>query len=132
MFLECIGCWKYLKCELQALKQYVGINQAEVLKGRPRFIEIEEDDPLFEYDPHKYVLCKRCVRACKYLRGLGILEVKEKDGVQYIFTRFDLPLAEEVCKFCGLCIEVCPTGARRDKVEINTMEDNRKKDVTSL
>lgn len=113
--LECIGCWKYLNCELQALKQYVGVEHQELLKVRPRPFRPIEENPLILYDPSRCVLCKRCVRACRDLRGVGILEVRERDGFQYVYTAGDRPLAEAGCRFCGACVEVCPTGALRDK-----------------
>lgn len=114
--LECIGCWKYLNCELQALKQYVGVDQQELLRVRPRPFSPIEENPLILFDPSRCVLCKRCLRACRDLRGVGILEVRQRDGFQYVYTDGDKPLAEAGCRFCGACVQVCPTGALRDKI----------------
>lgn len=113
---DCTSCPKYMKCELQSLKQYLGVGDlpAEGVKALP----IDEGNPLFVLDPSRCVLCKRCVRACKDLRGIGVLEVKEKDGWSFVGTRSGRPLGEEGCMFCGSCVEVCPTGALRDKEEL--------------
>ena len=39
----------------------------------------------------------------------------KKDGETYIGTLNDLPLDASGCRFCGACIEVCPTGALQDR-----------------
>lgn len=114
---ECIGCAKYLNCELQSLKQFIGVNQEELLNYPVKPLSIIEENPLILFEPAKCVFCKRCVRACRDLRGIGILEVKEAEGYKYVYTQSGKPLKEEGCLFCGTCIEVCPTAAIREKKE---------------
>lgn len=113
---DCSTCPKYLNCELQALKQYLGYSEEP--SGRPRAFPLNEENPLFVHDPTRCVLCKRCIRACRDLRGVGVLEVRERDGQPFVYTRSGKPLAEEGCMFCGACVEVCPTGALRDREEL--------------
>jgi NADPH-dependent glutamate synthase beta subunit-like oxidoreductase/Pyruvate/2-oxoacid:ferredoxin oxidoreductase delta subunit len=115
---DCTGCPKYLNCELQSLKQYLGIPEVMATTGRLRAFPLNNDNPLFVHDPTRCVLCKRCIRACKDLRGVGILAVKESNGQAYVYTETGRPLADEGCRFCGACAEVCPTGALRDKEEL--------------
>jgi len=121
---DCGTCIKYLNCELQSLKQYVSEEEYKP-KGRARLFAVDFSNPLFVIDPNKCVMCTRCVRACKDLRGVGILVAKEKDGEKYIGTENGLPLAESGCRFCGACAEVCPTGSIMDKEEL-TKGKNRK------
>jgi formate dehydrogenase beta subunit len=115
---DCTGCPKYLNCEVQSLKQYLGIPEDMATSGRLRAFPLNTDNPLFVHDPTRCILCKRCIRACKDLRGVGILTVKESDGQAYVYTETGRPLADEGCRFCGACVEVCPTGALRDKEEL--------------
>jgi len=121
---DCGTCIKYLNCELQSLKQYVSEEEYKP-KGRARLFAVDFSNPLFVIDPNKCVLCTRCVRVCKDLRGVGILVAKEKDGERYIDTENGLPLADSACRFCGACAEVCPTGSIMDKEEL-TKGKNRK------
>jgi NADPH-dependent glutamate synthase beta subunit-like oxidoreductase len=65
------------------------------------------------------------VRACHDLRGVGVLSLVKKGKEAYIGTGSDSPLADAGCRFCGACVEVCPTGALRDKEELTRGKSRR-------
>lgn len=111
---ECSTCPKYGNCELQSLIQYIGANPAR-LKHRSKGMKVEEHNPLIEHDMNRCVLCGRCVRACDELRGVKVLHFKKKDQESYIGTLHAKLLQDSDCRFCTACVEVCPTGAIRDK-----------------
>ena len=121
---ECGSCEKYLNCELQSLKQYLGVEELRV-KRHAKLLPVITANPLFVYDPNKCVLCGRCVRACWDVRGVGVLHYRQKNGEFYVHTPDDVSLAEAACRFCGACTEVCPTGAIQDKEEL--MRDKNRK-----
>ena len=111
---DCLVCPSNLNCQLQAVAQYIGIDEPR-LKHHPRDIPTDYSHPLFVHDLDKCILCGRCVRACHELRGVGVLSFINRGKDAYIGTAFDRKLVEANCRFCGACIEVCPTGALRDK-----------------
>lgn len=111
---DCLVCQSNLNCQLQAVAQYLGITEQR-LKSIPRDVPPNNDNPLFEHDMNKCILCGRCVRACHELRGVGVLSFINRGKDTYVGTAFDRSLAEANCRFCGACIEVCPTGALKDK-----------------
>ncbi|MBI5591650.1 MAG: FAD-dependent oxidoreductase [Deltaproteobacteria bacterium] len=122
---ECVECNKYLNCELQSLKQYVGVgdeySSAKTLKPIP----IDTANPLFVHDYVRCIKCGRCVRACNELRGVGVLQfIKEGEPPRIGIPEARL-LAEAGCRFCGACVEVCPTGALRDKPELTAGKKRR-------
>jgi NADPH-dependent glutamate synthase beta subunit-like oxidoreductase/ferredoxin len=121
---ECGSCEKYLNCELQSLKQYLGVEELRI-KRHAKLLPVISSNPLFVYDPNKCVLCGRCVRACWDVREVGVLHYRQKDGEFYVHTPEDVSLAEAACRFCGACTEVCPTGAIQDKEEL--MRDKNRK-----
>lgn len=110
---DCGTCSKYLNCELQSLKQYFAIEELRV-RHRNRLLPVNSSNPLFVHDPNKCIACGRCVRACRDLRGVGVLYYTKKNQETCISTGADLPLGEAGCRFCGACAEVCPTGAIQD------------------
>jgi len=114
---DCGSCDKYLNCELQSLKQYLGVEELSV-RRRSKLLPINSGNPLFIHDPNKCVACGRCVRACEELRGVGVLFYVKKGKETITGTASDLPLADSGCRFCGACAEVCPTGAIQDKKEL--------------
>ena len=111
---DCGTCAKYLNCELQALKQYLETDKLEIPR-HTRLFTVDKSNPLLVFDPNKCVLCTRCIRACRDLRGVGILTIRKQGEDEYIGTNNGLPLAESGCRFCAACAEVCPTGAILDK-----------------
>jgi formate dehydrogenase beta subunit len=117
---DCGTCVKYLNCELQSLKQYLAEDELRV-RRRSRLFGYTDSNPLFSHEPNKCVLCGRCVRACRELRGVGVLYYKHSHGETYIGVgadpEKDVSLAEAGCRFCGACAEVCPTGAVLDREE---------------
>ena len=127
---ECGTCQKYLNCELQSLKQYLGVEELRI-KRHPRLLPVTGSNPLFVYEPNKCVLCGRCVRACCELREVGVLHYRERDGEFYIYTSDDGLLAESGCRFCGACAEACPTGAIQDK-DGAARDKNRKAALVAL
>ena len=122
---ECGTCQKYLNCELQSLKQYLGVEELRV-KRRAKLLPVNTGNPLFVYDPNKCVLCGRCVRACWELREVGVLHYREqRRRVPHLHRRGRARWPNPGCRFCGACAEVCPTGAIQDKEEL-VADKNRK------
>ena len=121
---DCSTCPKYGNCELQTLIQYIGANNAR-MKNRSRGFKMNEDNPLLIHDMNRCVLCGRCVRACKKLRGVGILDYQKKDMETYIGTLHDKLLKDADCRFCTACAEVCPTGTIRDKKVYSAADGTR-------
>lgn len=112
---DCTTCPKYLKCELQSLIQYLEVSTSR-LRRTLNSVPVNTENPLFVRDLNRCVSCGRCVRACKKLRGVDVLnyEMTEDDRVM-VDVKNHHTMAEENCRFCGACVEVCPTGALQDK-----------------
>lgn len=117
---HCTSCPKYGRCEMQLLIQYMNATGAR-MHNRVKKLPSKEN-PLILHDMLRCVLCGRCVRACKDLRGVGVLKYNKNNMETYVGTLHDKLLSETDCRFCGACAEVCPTGAIRDVLNFNATE----------
>ncbi|MFC1554192.1 FAD-dependent oxidoreductase [candidate division KSB1 bacterium] len=101
-------------CELQRIVDYVGIEP-----DTPKYVNNDlpriEKDPLFRRDYNLCIGCGRCVRMCQAVKGVYALGAVVKDNKLVVGTKNGPLLNEAECKFCGSCVEVCPTGALMDK-----------------
>jgi NADPH-dependent glutamate synthase beta subunit-like oxidoreductase/NAD-dependent dihydropyrimidine dehydrogenase PreA subunit len=101
------------RCELQKVAEYIGIRE-DILRYKPQGRAIIEDEPLFIRNYELCIGCTRCVRVCRDVRGIEVLGFVYSNG-ETIVGSLAPSLKESGCKFCGACVEVCPTGALTDK-----------------
>ncbi|MDH5450578.1 MAG: FAD-dependent oxidoreductase [Candidatus Bathyarchaeota archaeon] len=106
-------CPKLGNCELEKIAEYIGIRE-DTPRYVPQSLPVIKDDPLFTRDYNICIGCTRCVRVCQDIRGVKALSFVCKNGEAFVGTVAPT-LEESSCKFCGACIEVCPTGALTDK-----------------
>jgi len=106
-------CPKLGNCELERVAEYIGIRQ-DTPRYMPANLPVVKDEPLFMRDYNLCIGCTRCVRACQDLRGVKALDFVYRKGEVFVGTVAPT-LKEAACKFCGACVEVCPTGALMDK-----------------
>jgi len=124
---QCVECSQYLNCELQSVKQFLGIVEEVKVKRHIKPIPINTGNPLFVHDLFLCIKCGRCVRACNDLRGAEVLQFIEEAEETRIGIPDNRTLVEAGCRFCGACVEVCPTGAMRDKEEL--MEGKKRREA---
>ncbi len=111
---DCNSCPKYLKCEFQMLIQRQGATVGD-LRGTARGLAVNLANPLIIRDMDRCVACGRCVRVCHDVRKIAALTyTDDANGRKQVVTK-GASLLDSDCRFCGACVEVCPTGALRDQ-----------------
>ncbi len=102
--------------QLEKVVDWVGASDLlPGFKPAPKNLPILSDDPLYQRDPSMCILCGRCVRMCQDVRGVGGIGIINRGTESVVATSYDESLREVDCRFCGACVEVCPTGALSDK-----------------
>ena len=111
---RCVSCPNNKQCQLQDVVDYIGIEEV-FLPYRYKDLPIDNQGPLIQRNYNLCVLCGRCVQMCTDVRGIGTVSFINRGFETVVGTAFDRPLQESGCRFCGACVEVCPTGALMDK-----------------
>lgn len=115
---ECYACLRNQNCELQKLAEEHGLDHYDF--GHKTEKAWKNDNSSFSVirDKDKCIQCKRCIRTCMKLQGIGIFDQIFKGHEKCtIDTFWNKPMIETICVNCGQCINRCPTAALREKNE---------------
>jgi NAD(P)H-flavin reductase/ferredoxin len=111
---RCVFCSNRDRCELRILADEYDISDLDV----PiiyKNLELERNDPFMDRDYNLCVLCGRCARICEKIHETGTIDFVKRGKDARISTAFHRPHTETNCRFCGACIDICPTGALSDR-----------------
>jgi len=110
----CHTCNNKDVCEVRVLAEDLGLSELPVAPSyhqRP----IERSEPFMDRDLNLCILCGRCVRICKHQHGTAVIDFIERSSKTHIGQAFGRSLLDAGCRFCGSCVDVCPTGSLADR-----------------
>jgi predicted molibdopterin-dependent oxidoreductase YjgC len=110
----CVFCPVNGRCDLQSVVEAVGVERIHFPTER-RPGEIRRDDPFIDRDNSLCILCGRCVRICEEVRGASVLTFVGRGSETVIGTALDKRLVDSGCRFCGACVDVCPTASLSER-----------------
>lgn len=108
--LDCMTCDMAGACELQHLAYEYGIKETRY-PGQQHHYAVDTSNPFIQRDYDKCILCRRCTRACDEINGVEAIGLLNRGFSSKIGTPYDGPLQDSPCEFCGMCVELCPTGS---------------------
>lgn len=114
---DCLTCSRSENCELQALANKFNVSEVK-FEGEKTSHKIDDKSPAIVRDFNKCILCRRCVATCKNVQNIGAIDCTERGFESCISTSYNQSLNDVDCTFCGQCIESCPTGALKEKENI--------------
>lgn len=109
-------CEKLGDCELERVADYIVIPE-NTPRYKSKNLKKLEDNPFIARNYNLCIGCGRCVRACLDIRGLKALGTLPDPPELMDPCTFPEKLIDSGCQFCGLCIEICPTGALVSRIE---------------
>lgn len=110
----CGRCPRLGRCGLQTLVDSLGPLKPPTPMGAFRsqaHADVRPDDLFFERDGGRCLLCGRCVRICREIRGASALAFLHRGTGTAVGTGPGQSLLDAGCQFCGACVDVCPSGA---------------------
>ena len=134
--LDCLTCAANGDCELQTQAGVVGLRSVRYnveanhftpkVRGESnfRYMEKDESNPYFTYDPSKCIACSRCVRACEEVQGTFALTIEGRGFESRVSAGAHESFIDSDCVSCGACVQACPTATLMEKsvVEIGIPE----------
>ena len=119
--MNCQACSKNGQCELLEVSRIVGARE-DVYSGAKTPSTYDDVAPGLIRDTSKCILCGRCVETCKAEQGLGILGFEKRGFETIVSPASNRSFANVPCIQCGLCVNVCPTGALMEHSEIDKLD----------
>jgi len=118
----CPTCVSSGKCELQDLANNLGVDMGHypaIYKDEP----LDETSPSIVRDPKKCISCGRCITVCNEVQTVYAINFVDRGFDVNVNTFFKEGMGQSACVNCGQCTVVCPTGALREKSEIEQVWD---------
>lgn len=115
---KCLSCVRSENCELQKLCRDYGVEDVDAFEGENPQSPLDETTLHMVRDNNKCILCRRCVAACED-RFVGVIGPNGRGFDTHIGCAFEKDLGDVACVSCGQCIVNCPTGALREKDQID-------------
>lgn len=115
---NCQTCEKNTNCRLQELAQKLGVKNVRFEETND-VMPIDDSNQSLVRDPNKCILCGDCVRMCKEVQGIGVLDFTGRGSGVKVSPAFGKDLKDVECVYCGQCASVCPTGALTIKSQVD-------------
>ena len=114
----CPTCAANNKCELQTLANNLGVDMYAlpvILKKVP----VDHSSLSIVRDVNKCIACGRCITVCNEVQTVYALTFADRGIDAHVDTAFSLGMANSPCVNCGQCTVYCPTGALREKNDLD-------------
>jgi len=100
--------------------------------GDVKHLDMDDNNPFFQRDHNKCILCGRCVYMCAENVGAHVYDFGYRGFKAKIVAGLDMGLENSSCIFCGNCVNVCPTAALQEKLILGKGRAFNRKEVETI
>ncbi|MCL2340006.1 MAG: [FeFe] hydrogenase, group A [Actinomycetia bacterium] len=115
--VQCTSCVRGGNCELRQLANDLNIIDQR-FGYQPESFDWNIDIPLIR-DAGKCIKCMRCINVCDQMQACNIWDLKNRATRTTVGVRGQIYLENSLCTLCGQCIVHCPTGALRERDDVD-------------
>ncbi|MBP3371258.1 MAG: iron hydrogenase small subunit [Clostridia bacterium] len=116
--MECTTCSRGDDCKLRQVANDLGIEKVRY-RNIVQPAEIDDSSAAVVRDSSKCIKCGNCVRVCREIQSVGVLDFAYRGSDTVITVGFGHGLGESACIGCGQCLKVCPVGALTPNFQID-------------
>jgi NADH dehydrogenase/NADH:ubiquinone oxidoreductase subunit G len=108
---NCLVCDEANRCELRKIAADLDIGLPR-FRAKRHYYPVEDENLHIIRDLSKCILCRRCVAACRNLKGEKMFSIAYRGFDSKVIYGLDEPVGtKDACQDCDICISLCPTGA---------------------
>ena len=114
----CPTCAANNKCELQTLANNLGVDP-DALPLILKKETVDHSSLSIVRDVNKCIACGRCITVCNEVQTVYALTFADRGIDAHVDTAFSNGMSNSPCVNCGQCTVYCPTGALREKNDLD-------------
>ena len=120
---RCSSCVRSGSCQLQKLANDFELTDHAFYSDLPagKLTWWDHDFPLIR-DASKCIKCMRCIQICDKVQGMHVWDLMATGSRTRVDVAGNRSISEADCALCGQCITHCPTGALRERSDIDRVQ----------
>ncbi len=108
---DCLFCDGNGECEFQALVNRYNIERpSREFPRNVRIVDNESNEGL-KRNENRCILCGRCVKACAEIQVSNVWSFAGRSSHTHLTSDMFATMGGSSCVRCGMCVQLCPTGA---------------------